>query len=204
MGHPASGQFDRAAARLGDLFPLGPRLGVIGSTSFWHAESNRTCMEIGGLLATIPGLVLITGGVEGIGEAVGRSFFRACSKAGRNPQVFHVLPEGEKIWDYGQTHFAGSHMGERREILARLAQVYLEVEGGPGTAHESRVALARGATVLPVGRSGGHARELYRQIECPSVVDAQTWNVLGSSESTPEAAAMAAFCAIKVCLRIGI
>lgn len=41
------------------------------------------------------------------------------------------------------TLFAGSDMAERREILARLSPLYLAVEGGPGTVHEGRVAIAR-------------------------------------------------------------
>ena len=70
-------RFDREARRLGALFPAGPRLVVIGSTDFWHRDSERTCTHVGRLLTDIPDLVLITGGVEGIGEATGRSFFQA-------------------------------------------------------------------------------------------------------------------------------
>ena len=113
------------------LLPPGPRLAVLGSTDFWHADSERTCTEIGRLLAGIPGLVLLTGGVEGIGEAVGASFFQTRRDAGQEPLVFHVLPEGEPSWDYGETLIAGADMTERREILGRLSGVFVMVEGGP-------------------------------------------------------------------------
>jgi SLOG cluster4 family len=88
-------QFDREARRLDALLPRGPRVAVLGSTDFWHADSERTCSDIGRLLAGISGLVLLTGGVEGIGEAVGRSFFQTRHASGQEPCVFHVLPEGE-------------------------------------------------------------------------------------------------------------
>src|SRR5437764_14838752 len=89
------GRYEHDARRLDALLPPGPRVAVLGSTDFWHADSERTCTEIGRLLAGIPGLVLLTGGVEGIGEAVGRSFFQARRSAGQDPHVCHGLPEGE-------------------------------------------------------------------------------------------------------------
>src|SRR5579872_4370461 len=107
--------FDQLAEQLAAIFPSGPRLVVIGSTDFWHQESERTCTHLGRLLADILDLVLITGGVEGVGEAVGRSFYQARCALGRKPRVYHVLPHGEEAWDYGQTRFAGSDMRERRE-----------------------------------------------------------------------------------------
>src|SRR3954447_23409512 len=102
------GRYDQEAQRLQALFPNGPRVVVIGSTSFWHGDSERTCAQIGGLLAGVSGLVLITGGVEGVGEPTGRSFFQARRESGQEPRVYHVLPYGEPEWDYGQTFFAGS------------------------------------------------------------------------------------------------
>ena len=49
----------------------------------------------------------------------------------------------------------GTTMIDRREVLARVAPVYICVEGGPGTEYEARVALAQGAILIPVGRFGG-------------------------------------------------
>ena len=135
--------FNQEATGLLAKLPAKPMLIVIGSTSFWHGESAATCAAVGGLLATIENLVLITGGMTGIGEGVGRSFFDSRRKAGREPEVFHVLPRGCAAWDYGVTVFAGSDMAERREVLARLSRIYLAIEGGPGTVHEGQVALGR-------------------------------------------------------------
>jgi hypothetical protein len=192
--------YDHEARRLDALLPHGPRVGVLGSTDFWHADSKRTCSEIGRLLAGISGMVLLTGGVEGIGEAVGRSFFSARRASGQEPCVYHVLPEGEEAWDYGETLFAGSDMTERREILGRLSRLFVLVEGGPRAGHEVDVALAHGAALIPVGRSGGYAAALYGRSSCPPTIDTGTWAVLGASESTPEETARAIFRAVQMSL----
>jgi hypothetical protein len=195
--------YDREARRLEALLPHGPRVGVLGSTDFWHADSERTCSEIGRLLAGISGLVLLTGGTEGIGEAIGRSFFQARRDAGQEPRVYHVLPEGEEAWDYGETLFAGSDMTERREALGRLSRLFVMVEGGPRAGHEADVAVAQGAAIIPVGRSGGHAAALYDRIRCPPTIEAGTWAVLGASESRPEETARAVLRAVQASLEAG-
>jgi hypothetical protein len=194
------GRFEYLAQGVAERLPHGPRLAVLGSTDFWHADSKCTCTEAGRLLAGLPGLVLLTGGVEGIGEAVGRSFFQTRRAAGEEPLVYHVLPEGEAPWDYGETLFAGSDMTERREVLGRLARLYLLVEGGPRAGHEVDVASALGAVILPVGRSGGYAATLYDRLSRPAVIDAATWAVLGSSASTPEETARAVLQAVRACV----
>jgi hypothetical protein len=98
------------------------------------------------------------------------------------------------------TVFAGSDMTERREVLGRLAGLFLMVEGGPRAGHEAEVALAHGAVVVPVGRSGGYAASLYTRTTRPPGLDESTWTVLGSSASTPEETARAVHRAVQVCL----
>jgi len=53
--------------------PPGFRVGVIGSASFWHEESEQICSDIGERLAGLNSLVLLTGGVPGVGECIGRA-----------------------------------------------------------------------------------------------------------------------------------
>jgi len=166
--------FGRETSEILVKLPAGTRVGIIGSTSFWHRESGETCTALGRELAALDGVVLITGGVEGVGEAVGRSFWVARGGGGKGrPHIFHILPHGSLRWDYGETLFGGSDMEERREILARLAGIYVAVEGGPGTAHETSIALARSAFVVPVGRSW---RALSRSLSAdpPTVLRCRT------------------------------
>ena len=200
MAATIPGRYEQDARRLDALLPHGPRVAVLGSTDFWHADSERTCVEIGRLLAGVTGLILLTGGVEGIGEAVGRSFFQARRNAGQEPRVYHVLPEGEPASDYGETLFAGADMTERREVLGRLPAIFVMVEGGPRAGHEAEVAGAHGAVVIPVGRSGGYAATLYGRASRLPAIEAETWAALGSSESTPEETGKAVLRAVQACL----
>jgi len=82
-------------------------------------------------------------------------------------------------------------MGERREILARLAKAYVAVEGGPGTEHEATVAAKQGATVIPVGRSGGVSRELLANHRCPFKELEAHWHTLGDESAAVEGVAIA-------------
>lgn len=195
-------RFDQLAQSVAIRFPPGPRIAILGSTDFWHPDSERTCQELGRLLAMIPNLVLITGGVEGIGEAVGRSFFQKRVDLGVIPSIYHVLPIDEIAWDYGETVFAGADMTERREILGRLSKLYLLIEGGPRSEHEVEVALAHGANVIPVGRSGGVAAALFERWTRPACIDAKDWESLGASQTTMEATANSLYQAAVSCLQL--
>jgi hypothetical protein len=195
--------YEGLTTQVSGLLPQGPRLAVIGSTSFWHPESEATCIAIGQSLARIFELNVLTGGVSGVGEAVGRSFFDASSQSPGSRGVFHVLPEGEAAWDYGETLFAGLDMGERREVLGRLAPLYIVVEGGPGTAHEAAVALSRDAILIPVGKSGGHAAEVYTRVSQPAAVPPHSWLRLGQLAATPQEIADAVHDCVCACLDLG-
>ncbi|HEX7878930.1 MAG TPA: hypothetical protein VF720_05940 [Candidatus Eisenbacteria bacterium] len=162
------------ALALSAYLPAGPRVAVIGSTSFWHAESEATCVELGRRLAALDGIVVLTGGVDGVGECVSRSFLDALTEEGRDARVVHVLPHGSGAREFGRTLFAGSNMRDRREILGRVAEIYVAVEGGPGTEHEAMVASRRGAPVVPLGRTG-HALDLFGRREIPNFARPKLW-----------------------------
>jgi predicted Rossmann-fold nucleotide-binding protein len=181
------GHLEKVAAKLSEQMSPGIRLVVIGSTSFWHSESERTCSIIGQELGALANIVLITGGVPGVGEAVGRAFHRYCNYHCRNSSIYHILPHGCKSWDYGQTLFAGDDMSERREVLGRISGFYLSVEGGPGTYHEISVALSRSAVVVPVARFGGCSGELYETLIKPTFITEDAWRILGDTSATPDA-----------------
>lgn len=167
------------------MLPPGLRVAILGSSSFHHPENRLTCQELGRALAEIPDFVLLTGGVRGVGETVGRAFHQVFEVLGAPAHVFHVLPKGPHQWDYGPTLYIGTTMEHRREVLGRLAGCYIVIEGGPGTEHESEVALSRGALVIPVGRSGGHAAVLHARGPRPATIVESTWVALGSTEASP-------------------
>ncbi|MDY6902184.1 MAG: macro domain-containing protein [Cyanobacteriota bacterium] len=174
----ANPKFQKIARELLTKIPDAQKLAVIGSTSFWGDTSEAICKAAGRYLAKIDNLVMLTGGVSGIPEAVSRSF--------SPDRVFHLQPQGYQPWDYGHNLYGGVEYRERREILARMASVYLLIEGGPGSEHEARRALEMGAVVIPVGRTGGFSEKLYAEIDCPNYIPVELWENLGRREENPE------------------
>ncbi|MFH1980270.1 MAG: hypothetical protein ABIL58_00355 [Pseudomonadota bacterium] len=158
------------------LLPRGPRLGVIGGSAFVDSRSPAFCEAIGRRLAVFEGLVVLTGGVSGVGESVSAGFFEGCTAADKKPSLCHILPEGVKSLSRGITLNAGTSMKARREVLGRLAAVYLAVEGGSGTAHEIRIAASQGAAVVAVGAYGGAADRARTGMRCPKGVNPLDWD----------------------------
>jgi predicted Rossmann-fold nucleotide-binding protein len=179
-------RYDREAEEITRQLPKGLRLAVIGSTSFWGHDSKEICRSVGTQLATLENLILLTGGVSGVGETLGRSFFGTRQQLAVVPNTYHILPRGYGSWDYGITLYGGASMAERREILGRIAQVYLSIEGGPGTMHETKVAQSRGATVVPIGRTGGFSNDIYNQLNCPDAKLISEWGLLNDSSASVE------------------
>ena len=106
------------------------RLAVIGSSSLFHPDSEGTCVAIGNALAKMRSLAVITGGRAGVGELVGRAIHRTRFNGNQEPYVYHLLPIGCSPLDYGETLFCGPDIIERREVLGRVAKLYLAIEGG--------------------------------------------------------------------------
>jgi hypothetical protein len=178
--------YDAEAKRVSAAITPGPRLVVIGSTSFWGPDSRQLCEAIAADLAAVAGLVGLTGGMEGVGLTFGRAFAAARRVAGRPEDLFHLLPRGLGPCDSGVTLGAGNDYRERREVLGRVGHAYLVIEGGPGTEHEAAVAAGRGVPVIPLGRTGGHAGELYFRVRCPSGLPASDWHLLADAVASHE------------------
>ena len=75
--------YDAEARAVGAAITPGPRLVVIGSTSFWGPDSRPLCEAIAADLAGVAGLVALTGGMDGVGLTFGRAFAAARRAAGR-------------------------------------------------------------------------------------------------------------------------
>jgi hypothetical protein len=197
-------RFDVEVKEIAGQLPLGPRIGIIGSSSLWGEDSGEICEAIGNQLGAIPELVLLTGGVPGVGERVGRSFFERRQQLSLDPCTYHILPRGSGSWDYGVTLYGGESMMDRREILGRLARIYLVIEGGPGTVHEASIAHAAGATVVPVGRTGGCSRNIYLDIPCPSPRLESEWQLLNDEAASIERIGVAANRIVRIQLGLDV
>jgi len=179
-------QHDAEVRTVGAAVTPGPRLVVIGSTSFWGADSLPLCEAIAADLAGVAALVAMTGGMDGVGLTFGRAFAAARRAAGRPENLFHLLPRGMGTCDSGVTLGAGNDYHDRREVLGRVGHAYLVIEGGPGTVHEAAVAAGRGVPVIPLGRTGGHAGELHPQVRCPTGLPADDWDLLADAGAPHE------------------
>ena len=194
-------QHNNEAETIGKALPSGPKVAVIGSGMFWGADTEEICLGIGALLATVEDLVLITGGISGVGEAVGRSFFAARNRSHLAGNTYQILPRGSSEWDYGVTLTGGEDMEDRREILGRIAGIYVSIEGGPGTAREAEVAQTRGAIVVPVARTGGFSEEAYSKFACPRSEIMTQWGLLDDREAAIESVNLAVLEIVKVLIR---
>jgi hypothetical protein len=179
-------RLDEEVAAVDAVIPLGPRLVVVGSTSFWGADSRQLCQRLAAELARIPALLALTGGMDGVGVTFGAGFAAARRDLKLPEHLFHLLPRGSGPVSSGVTVGAGVSYYERREILGRVGHVYLVVEGGPGTEHEVAVATSRGAPVIPLGRSGGHAGELHPRLACPPWALPADWAILADADAPLE------------------
>ena len=176
-------QLDSEVKRVSSSITTGPRLAVVGSASFHDVANQALCEAIAAHLATIAELVALTGGMSGVGVTFGRSYVTTRRELGFPENLFNLLPEGAIACTSGITLVAGSSFHERREILGRISQAYLVIEGGPGTQHECTVAIARGAAVIPVGRTGGCAGELHTSMGSPPQFSAADWELLGDKSA---------------------
>jgi hypothetical protein len=170
------------------------RIAILGSTQFWDITSEAICLATGRYLAkTLPSMLsevgkiaLLTGGVSGIPETLARSFWQTWPQPEESAPVFHIQPQGFAPWDFGETLTGGSSFRERRKVLGCLAQIYLVIEGGPGTEQEVLIARDRGAIVIPVGRSGGVAERFYAAMRPPTSIPEKFWQLLGDRTASPE------------------
>lgn len=165
--------------RVASQLAAGPRLAVIGSTEFWDADSPALCEAIARELAAIEPLVVLTGGMNGVGQTFAEAYEAARLASGLPANLYHLLPHGTLLQMSGTTLGAGNDFHERREILGLAAQIYLVIEGGPGTEHEAAVATAYDAALIPVGRSGGAAGDMYPLLKPPPEVMHDDWLLLG-------------------------
>jgi len=168
--------------------PKKKRVGIIGSTSFYSKQGPPICKEIGKTLAQREDIILLTGGMTGAPEAVGREFHQTRLNAKLESHVYHILPVTEKKWDYGTTLLYGRSFEHRREILGRLCAVFLVIEGGPGTAHEAQVAKDSGAILIPIPCTGGVASGMFGapHMPMPPSVQEGDWELLGDVKADPQ------------------
>lgn len=179
MHHP-----DAEAAVISKSLPSGIKLVIIGSTSFWGHDSANLCRGLAHELAQLQSLVVVTGGMDGVQAEFSHAYVQARRAATFPEHLFQLLPRGMEACSVGVTLVAGNDLWERREILGRVGDVCLIVEGGPGTEHEAQVATAHGIPLIPLARTGGCAQDLYSEIARPAVATPSDWALLNDRSAS--------------------
>ncbi|XP_077992393.1 uncharacterized protein LOC144446494 isoform X2 [Glandiceps talaboti] len=179
---------------------------ISGGTKFFWAKSEAICNAIGKSLSQDDNIILVTGGFYGVGETVAKSFLetrRALKKPDEN--VWHILPvkdeqdrrlQARQNQDrtfqsvpFGQTLFSGENVRQRESVVARVFDICILVEGGPGAAHEAEEFAWNDHTVIPIkctgGAAGGKFNVPSKIYEVPNGVKVEDWQLLGNQGADP-------------------
>nr|XP_006825953.1 PREDICTED: uncharacterized protein LOC102806317 [Saccoglossus kowalevskii] len=178
---------------------------ISGGTKFFWDKSEAICKAIGKSLAEDDCNVLVTGGFYGVGETVARSFLERRISLGKEENVWHILPTKDdqdrrlqgrqnenrtfQTIPFGQTLFSGESVRQRESVVARVFDICILVEGGPGAAHEAEEFAWNDHTVIPIkctgGAAGGKFNVPSKIFEVPSGVKIEDWQLLGNQGVSP-------------------
>jgi len=185
----------RVAAELG----AGPKVCILGGTTFNDPTSEALVQSLAQLLSQRlnDAACLVTGGMDGVQRTFARHCGEDCCR------LFNLMPLGQASgYEQGRDVCAGRDLEERKEVFGLLGDVYITVEGGPGVAHEARVAASRGALVVPLRRTGGASEGMFdfpaAALQRPSCATEEQWELLGNKDAPVDAVA-AAVVAIVLC-----
>lgn len=182
---------------------------AVYSSREFYLTSDRTlelCDCLGKNLAesSIGPITLITGGMTGVQEAVARSFEDAVERMHRRSthRILHLAPPGlDYRFDFGDWQVVGQNFEDNRAHVARAADIYIIIDGGPGTSRLAKAAAKRGAMVLCMRSTGGAASGKYWMpasiLSQPQYVSAPLWKALGSKTARVSAEAVLQLCMLK-------
>jgi len=189
----------QAVARLDAQLGPGPKICVLGGTSLFNPASQEIVSHLASGLSARLGdrACFVTGGMPGVQKV----FAEGCCDGAR---LFHLVPFGEQSgFGKGQDIQAGRDKPQRKQVFGQLGDIYITVEGGPGVASEALAAVDRGASVVPLirtgGASGGDHNFPPKALERPSVATEQEWHLIRSGDAP---AAQSAAAAVEVVARL--
>lgn len=185
--------------------PKGKLVYVTGGTKVSTTNNIAICQEFGKLLANQLDCVLITGGFYGVGEAVGKSFYKERQELEKPEGVIHIQatkdPQDHTMQarqnsdgcflpvPYGVTHFYCDTVRQRDMLIAKVIDLCILIEGGPSAAFEAHQFSWSGHTVVPVVSTGGAASGKFNAppgiFYKPHYVNDSDWSILSDSAATP-------------------
>mmetsp|Transcript_122596 Transcript_122596/g.308201 ORF Transcript_122596/g.308201 Transcript_122596/m.308201 type:complete len:509 (-) Transcript_122596:88-1614(-) len=177
---------------------------VLGGTDFRTAEARALVEALAAKLDAVAGskVRFVTGGMAGVHE----TFAKSCGDGSR---VWNLLPVGHSSgFGRGTDINAGRSLDERKAIFGLLGDVYLTVEGGPALAQEAQVAYERGATVVPLRRTGGASDGLFGfpagALQRPPFASEVQWALLASKDASVDESAAAAAAVVEACVAAAV
>lgn len=165
---------------------------ILGSTEFSASDSEDLVKALASELAKsvdASQAFFVTGGMAGVQEC----FAKSC---GDGSNVWTLLTVGESgKYGVGTDAHAGANLDEKREVFGQLGDVYITVEGGPGVSKLAKAAHDRGATILPLIRSGGASGGMFDfpkvALERPECATEEQWSLLQNKGAKVEESAQA-------------
>jgi len=162
---------------------------ILGATEFHNPDSKALVEAIAQKFRGVWKVVFVTGGCSGVHQ----TFVQKC---GEGSLVWNLMPMGEScVFDWGQDIHVGADWKERNMISGMLGDIYITVEGGPGTAQEACMAHSRGAIVVPLRRTGGASDGQHGFPACalnrPDFVTEEQWSLLADRAASVDATAAA-------------
>lgn len=186
------------AARLRAEMGKGLCICILGGTKFNEASSEELVKALARELekaSDASEAFFVTGGMGGVQEV----FAKHCGDGSR---VWNLLADSQ-TGDYGvgKDVHAGANLEDRKEIFGQLGDVYITIEGGPGVAQEARAAHERGATILPLMRTGGASGGMFdfpkAALERPDFASEEQWASLKKKEASADESAQAVVALVK-------
>mmetsp|Transcript_111022 Transcript_111022/g.277968 ORF Transcript_111022/g.277968 Transcript_111022/m.277968 type:complete len:290 (+) Transcript_111022:37-906(+) len=199
---PANESHDEAARQLrGRLSHDACVICILGGTEFRGTDSEALVKTIAPQLEAAMGssAIFVTGGMAGVQE----TFAKHCGDGSR---VWNLLPMGQSSgYGRGTDINAGANLEERKAIFGLIGDIYITVEGGPGVSEEASVAHARGAVVVPLGRTGGASSGMFDfpvgALQRPCFSTEEQWTLLASKDASVEESAAALIAIVeKACI----
>jgi len=180
------------AAKLRKTMGKGLCVCILGSTTFSAPDSEDLVKALGCELeksVDASQAFFVTGGMEGVQEC----FAKSC---GDGSNVWTLMPVGESSkYGVGTDVHAGANSDERRAVFGQLGDVYITIEGGPGVSQLAKAAHDRGATILPLIRSGGASSGMFEfpkgALERPDSATEEQWSLLQNKRAKAEESAQA-------------
>jgi len=137
----------------------------------------------------VPQAMFLTGGLDGVQKTFAQSF-------GDPSRLKNLVHEGhESGYGVGEDVVAAANLEQRKAVYGEVGDVYVTFGGGGGVAQEAGAGFKRGATVIPLRRSGGASNGMFNfpadALLRPTFATEQEWALLEDPTGSPAACARA-------------